>query len=78
MNVLKRWVEAFTVAGIRLVFFFDGVVNEQKRRVWVRTETANVVEGFFSPLLLQRTVLNVVTFMLSYTFCYDAKNNSAP
>lgn len=49
MNVLKRWVEAFTVAGIRLVFFFDGVVNEQKRRVWVRTETANVVEGFFPP-----------------------------
>lgn len=36
MNVLKRWVEAFTVAGIRLVFFFDGVVNEQKRQVWVK------------------------------------------
>lgn len=36
MNVLKRWVEAFTSAGIRLVFFFDGVVNEQKRRVWVK------------------------------------------
>lgn len=46
MNVLKRWVEAFTVAGIRLVFFFDGVVNEQKRQVWVRTETAKVIQGF--------------------------------
>lgn len=33
---------------------------------------------FLPPLLLQRTVLNVVTFMLSYTFCYDAKNDSAP
>ncbi|XP_034385334.1 LOW QUALITY PROTEIN: constitutive coactivator of peroxisome proliferator-activated receptor gamma [Cyclopterus lumpus] len=36
MDVLKGWVEAFTSAGIRLVFFFDGVVEEQKRQVWVK------------------------------------------
>ncbi|KAL6113241.1 fam120b [Pungitius sinensis] len=36
MDVLKGWVEAFTSAGIRLVFFFDGVVEDQKRQVWVK------------------------------------------
>ncbi|XP_068174692.1 constitutive coactivator of peroxisome proliferator-activated receptor gamma isoform X2 [Antennarius striatus] len=36
MDVLKRWVEAFTSAGIRLVFFFDGLVKEQKRAEWVK------------------------------------------
>ncbi|XP_055363435.1 constitutive coactivator of peroxisome proliferator-activated receptor gamma isoform X2 [Betta splendens] len=36
MDVLKNWVEAFTSAGIRLVFFFDGVVEEQKREEWVK------------------------------------------
>ncbi|KAK2854175.1 hypothetical protein Q5P01_006836 [Channa striata] len=36
INVLKSWVEAFTSAGIRLVFFFDGVVEEQKRQEWVK------------------------------------------
>ncbi|XP_026234848.1 constitutive coactivator of peroxisome proliferator-activated receptor gamma [Anabas testudineus] len=36
MDVLKNWVEAFTSAGIRLVFFFDGVVEEQKRPEWVK------------------------------------------
>lgn len=36
MSLLVRWVEAFTIAGIRLVFFFDGVVDEQKRPEWVR------------------------------------------
>ncbi|XP_054471763.1 constitutive coactivator of peroxisome proliferator-activated receptor gamma [Anoplopoma fimbria] len=36
MDVLKGWVEAFTSAGIRLVFFFDGVVEEKKRQVWVK------------------------------------------
>ncbi|KAF7669373.1 hypothetical protein LDENG_00193080 [Lucifuga dentata] len=34
--ILKNWVEAFTSAGIRLVFFFDGVVEEQKRQEWVK------------------------------------------
>ncbi|XP_074523322.1 constitutive coactivator of peroxisome proliferator-activated receptor gamma isoform X2 [Halichoeres trimaculatus] len=36
MDLLKSWVEAFTSAGIRLVFFFDGVVEEQKRKEWVK------------------------------------------
>ncbi|XP_035016308.2 constitutive coactivator of peroxisome proliferator-activated receptor gamma [Hippoglossus stenolepis] len=36
MDVLKSWVEAFNSTGIRLVFFFDGVVEEQKRREWVK------------------------------------------
>ncbi|XP_049421295.1 constitutive coactivator of peroxisome proliferator-activated receptor gamma [Epinephelus fuscoguttatus] len=36
MDVLKHWVEAFTSAGIRLVFFFDGVVEEKKRQAWVK------------------------------------------
>ncbi|TWW67278.1 Constitutive coactivator of peroxisome proliferator-activated receptor gamma [Takifugu flavidus] len=36
MDVLKSWVETFTTAGIRLVFFFDGVVKEQKRPEWVK------------------------------------------
>uniref|UniRef100_A0A672GJY4 Asteroid domain-containing protein n=1 Tax=Salarias fasciatus TaxID=181472 RepID=A0A672GJY4_SALFA len=38
-DVVKRWVEAFTSAGIRLVFFFDGVVEEKKRAMWVRKES---------------------------------------
>ncbi|XP_067447979.1 constitutive coactivator of peroxisome proliferator-activated receptor gamma [Thunnus thynnus] len=36
MDALKSWVESFTSAGIRLVFFFDGVVEEKKRREWVK------------------------------------------
>uniref|UniRef100_A0A3Q3MQA3 Family with sequence similarity 120B n=1 Tax=Mastacembelus armatus TaxID=205130 RepID=A0A3Q3MQA3_9TELE len=36
MDILKSWVEAFTSASIRLVFFFDGVVEKQKRQEWVK------------------------------------------
>ncbi|KAM9410593.1 constitutive coactivator of peroxisome proliferator-activated receptor gamma isoform 2-T2 [Pholidichthys leucotaenia] len=36
MDALKAWVEAFTSAGITLVFFFDGVVEEKKRQEWVK------------------------------------------
>ncbi|KAM9861381.1 constitutive coactivator of peroxisome proliferator-activated receptor gamma [Aulostomus maculatus] len=36
MDSLKNWVETFTSAGIRLVFFFDGVIEEQKRQEWVK------------------------------------------
>uniref|UniRef100_A0A3B3ZAI3 Uncharacterized protein n=1 Tax=Periophthalmus magnuspinnatus TaxID=409849 RepID=A0A3B3ZAI3_9GOBI len=36
MAILKNWVEAITSAGIRLVFFFDGVVEEQKRLTWIK------------------------------------------
>ncbi|XP_029620969.1 constitutive coactivator of peroxisome proliferator-activated receptor gamma isoform X1 [Salmo trutta] len=35
MHCLKEFVGAFTTAGIRLVFFFDGVVEEEKRAEWV-------------------------------------------
>ena len=36
LHLLKEWVGAFTSAGIRLVFFFDGVVEEQKRAEWIK------------------------------------------
>ncbi|CAB1338387.1 unnamed protein product, partial [Coregonus sp. 'balchen'] len=36
MHCLKEFVGAFTTAGIRLVFFFDGVVEEEKRAEWVK------------------------------------------
>ncbi|XP_041843272.1 constitutive coactivator of peroxisome proliferator-activated receptor gamma [Melanotaenia boesemani] len=36
VDVLKSWVEAFTSAGIRLIFFFDGVVEDQKRQEWIK------------------------------------------
>ncbi|XP_056134628.1 constitutive coactivator of peroxisome proliferator-activated receptor gamma [Lampris incognitus] len=36
MGLLEHWVKAFTSAGIKLVFFFDGVVEEQKRQEWVK------------------------------------------
>ncbi|XP_055025888.2 constitutive coactivator of peroxisome proliferator-activated receptor gamma isoform X2 [Misgurnus anguillicaudatus] len=36
MHILQEFVSAFTAAGIRLVFFFDGTVEEQKRAEWVK------------------------------------------
>ncbi|XP_053088787.1 constitutive coactivator of peroxisome proliferator-activated receptor gamma isoform X3 [Pangasianodon hypophthalmus] len=36
MHFLNKFVEAFTVTGIRLVFFFDGTIEEQKRAEWVK------------------------------------------
>uniref|UniRef100_A0A665UD38 Asteroid domain-containing protein n=1 Tax=Echeneis naucrates TaxID=173247 RepID=A0A665UD38_ECHNA len=36
VDILKSWCETFTSTGIRLVFFFDGVVEEQKRQEWVK------------------------------------------
>ncbi|XP_057673354.1 constitutive coactivator of peroxisome proliferator-activated receptor gamma [Corythoichthys intestinalis] len=36
MSILRRWVETFTSAGIHLVFFFDGMVEENKRHEWVK------------------------------------------
>lgn len=36
LDILRNWVEVFTFAGISLVFFFDGVVEEQKRQSWVK------------------------------------------
>uniref|UniRef100_A0AAY5KQ83 Asteroid domain-containing protein n=1 Tax=Esox lucius TaxID=8010 RepID=A0AAY5KQ83_ESOLU len=36
MHCLEEFVAAFSSAGIRLVFFFDGVVEEGKRAEWVK------------------------------------------
>ncbi|KAI2657548.1 Constitutive coactivator of peroxisome proliferator-activated receptor gamma [Labeo rohita] len=36
MHILQEFVDAFTSAGIRLVFIFDGTVEEQKRAEWVK------------------------------------------
>ena len=36
LHLLEDFVGAFTAAGIRLVFFFDGVVENCKRKEWVR------------------------------------------
>ncbi|XP_061736088.1 constitutive coactivator of peroxisome proliferator-activated receptor gamma isoform X3 [Nerophis ophidion] len=36
MSILRSWIERFTTAGIKLVFFFDGVVEEKKRHEWVK------------------------------------------
>uniref|UniRef100_A0A8C7Y2S8 Family with sequence similarity 120 member B n=1 Tax=Oryzias sinensis TaxID=183150 RepID=A0A8C7Y2S8_9TELE len=36
VDVLKSWVDAFTSAGIQLVFFFDGVVEQRKRQEWIK------------------------------------------
>ncbi|XP_067278700.1 constitutive coactivator of peroxisome proliferator-activated receptor gamma isoform X1 [Pseudorasbora parva] len=36
IHILQEFVDAFTAAGIRLVFFFDGTVEEQKRAEWVK------------------------------------------
>ncbi|XP_064173023.1 constitutive coactivator of peroxisome proliferator-activated receptor gamma [Anguilla rostrata] len=36
LHLLEEFVASFTAAGIRLVFFFDGVVDDDKRKEWVR------------------------------------------
>lgn len=36
MQCLQKFVEAFTMIGLRLVFFFDGTIEEQKRGEWVK------------------------------------------
>lgn len=36
MHILQEFVDEFTAAGIRLVFFFDGMVEDQKRAEWVK------------------------------------------
>lgn len=38
---LREFVKAFSAAGIRLVFFFDGVVKPEKRDVWVKRRLKN-------------------------------------
>lgn len=36
MHFLHKFVEAFTMIGLRLVFIFDGTIEEQKRAEWVK------------------------------------------
>lgn len=36
MHFLHKFVEAFTTIGLRLVFIFDGTIEEQKRAEWVK------------------------------------------
>ncbi|XP_024904805.1 constitutive coactivator of peroxisome proliferator-activated receptor gamma isoform X3 [Pteropus alecto] len=38
---LRDFVTAFTTVGIKLVFFFDGMVEQGKRAVWVRRRLKN-------------------------------------
>ena len=46
ISKLACWVKAFTSTGIRLVFFFDGVVDEQKRPEWVRKGPPSLNQSF--------------------------------
>ncbi|XP_043922830.1 constitutive coactivator of peroxisome proliferator-activated receptor gamma [Protopterus annectens] len=41
LQKLKQFIEAFSAGGIRLVFFFDGVVELKKRQEWVRRRLHN-------------------------------------
>ncbi|XP_038598732.1 constitutive coactivator of peroxisome proliferator-activated receptor gamma isoform X1 [Tachyglossus aculeatus] len=41
LSVLRDFIEAFTAAGIKLVFFFDGVVEQTKRNEWVKRRLKN-------------------------------------
>lgn len=36
LDSLKRFVNAFSTAGIGLVFFFDGVIEQKKRDEWIK------------------------------------------
>uniref|UniRef100_A0A8C8VH35 Constitutive coactivator of peroxisome proliferator-activated receptor gamma n=1 Tax=Pelusios castaneus TaxID=367368 RepID=A0A8C8VH35_9SAUR len=38
---LEDFIKAFMAAGIKLVFFFDGVVEQKKRDVWVKRRLKN-------------------------------------
>ncbi|XP_045400709.1 constitutive coactivator of peroxisome proliferator-activated receptor gamma isoform X1 [Lemur catta] len=43
-SALRDFVKSFTAAGIRLVFFFDGMVEQGKRGEWVRRRLKNSKE----------------------------------
>lgn len=36
MHFLHKFVKSFSMIGLRLVFFFDGTIEEQKRAEWVK------------------------------------------
>ncbi|KAM8999363.1 constitutive coactivator of peroxisome proliferator-activated receptor gamma isoform X2 [Sarcophilus harrisii] len=41
LSILQDFIKAFTTAGIKLVFFFDGVVEQKKRHEWVKRRLRN-------------------------------------
>ncbi|KAM8809137.1 constitutive coactivator of peroxisome proliferator-activated receptor gamma [Eudromia elegans] len=41
---LENFIEAFKAAGIKLVFYFDGVVEEKKRDEWIKRRMQNKKE----------------------------------
>lgn len=38
---LENFIKAFTAAGIKLVFYFDGVIEEKKRDEWIKRRLKN-------------------------------------
>ncbi|NXA60686.1 F120B protein, partial [Mohoua ochrocephala] len=44
LAILEDFINAFTAAGIKLVFYFDGVVEEKKREEWIKRRMKNTEE----------------------------------
>ncbi|NXO11734.1 F120B protein, partial [Oriolus oriolus] len=44
LAILEDFVNAFMAAGIKLVFYFDGVVEEKKREEWIKRRMKNTEE----------------------------------
>uniref|UniRef100_A0A8D2M5K9 Constitutive coactivator of peroxisome proliferator-activated receptor gamma n=2 Tax=Zonotrichia albicollis TaxID=44394 RepID=A0A8D2M5K9_ZONAL len=44
LAALEDFINAFTAAGIKLVFYFDGVVEEKKRDEWIKRRMKNTEE----------------------------------
>ncbi|NXV66186.1 F120B protein, partial [Molothrus ater] len=44
LAILEDFINAFMAAGIKLVFYFDGVVEEKKRDEWIKRRMKNTEE----------------------------------
>lgn len=44
LAILEDFINAFMAAGIQLVFYFDGVVEEKKRDEWIKRRVKNTEE----------------------------------
>ncbi|NXC59669.1 F120B protein, partial [Aleadryas rufinucha] len=44
LAILEDFINAFIAAGIKLVFYFDGVVEEKKREEWIKRRMKNTEE----------------------------------
>ncbi|NXO65888.1 F120B protein, partial [Phainopepla nitens] len=44
LAILEDFINAFMAAGIKLVFYFDGVVEEKKRDEWIKRRVKNTEE----------------------------------